>query len=448
MRGIPITASSPVEHDAALPSNAPVVIIGGGIIGVMTAYFLAQKGLRPVLLEKGRIAGEQSARNWGWVRQMGRDPAELPIMVEANRIWRQLQAEGPDDLGLRHCGLTYVARSDKDLAGFEAWLPHARANGVETRMLSRVELHDLIPQAQGSWPGAMHTASDMRAEPWVAVPALARAAVAAGAVIRENCAARLLDVQSGRIAGVVTEAGRIATSDVVVAGGAWSNLFLRRHGVHIPQLSVRATVVATTPVPDIYAGGADFGEIALRRRVDGGYSLAEGDAHDFWVGPDAFRAARTFWPQLWADPFGRRYLPAAPRGFPDAWGTKRRWAGDETSPFERCRVLNPAPNQRKVGQILDRFQQLFPSLGAVKAHAAWAGMIDTMPDVVPVVDRVEALPGLSICTGMSGHGFGIGPGFGRIMADLVTGHAPGHDLSRFRLSRFSDGSVLELGPAL
>ncbi|MCL6284014.1 FAD-binding oxidoreductase [Ruegeria sp. 2012CJ41-6] len=448
MKGIPITGASPVEHDAALPSSAPVVIIGGGIIGVMTAYFLAQKGLRPVLLEKGRIAGEQSARNWGWVRQMGRDPAELPIMVEANRIWHQLQAELAEDLGLRPCGLTYVARSDKELAGFEAWLPHARENGVDTRMLNGAELADLVPQAQGRWPGAMHTPSDMRAEPWAAVPALARAAVAAGAVIRENCAARLLDVEAGRIAGVVSEAGRIATRDVVMAGGAWSNLFLRRHGIDIPQLSVRATVVATTPVPDIHAGGADFGAIALRRRVDGGYSLAEGDAHDFWIGPDAFRAARAFWPQLRADPFGRRYLPYAPRNYPDAWGTKRRWAGDETSPFEQCRVLNPAPNHRKIGQILERFRQLFPSLGTVQAAAAWAGMIDTMPDVVPVVDRAGGLPGLSICTGMSGHGFGIGPAFGRIMADLVTGDAPGHDLSRFRLSRFRDGSALVPGPAL
>ncbi|MEX0347801.1 MAG: NAD(P)/FAD-dependent oxidoreductase [Paracoccaceae bacterium] len=448
MKGIPITESSLVEHEVVLPQSAPAVVVGGGIIGVMSAYFLAKKGLRPVLLEKGRIAGEQSARNWGWVRQMGRDPAELPIMVEANRIWRELQAEGPDDLGLRPCGLTYVAQSDKQLAAFEAWLPHALENGVDSRMLSSAELSELIPQASGKWPGAMHTPSDMRAEPWVAVPALARAAVAAGAVIRENCAVRMLDVQAGRIAGVVTEAGRIDTSEVVLAGGAWSNLFLRRHGVDIPQLSVRATVVATAPVPDVYTGGADFGQIALRRRADGGYSLAQGHAHDFWIGPDAFRAARAFFPQLLTDPFGRRYLPAAPRGYPDAWGTKRRWAGDEVSPFERCRVLNPAPNQRYVQQILDRFQALFPGLGTIQANAAWAGMIDTMPDVVPIVDRVEALPGLSLCTGMSGHGFGIGPAFGRIMADLVTGDAPGHDLNRFRLSRFSDGSKLELGPSL
>ncbi len=75
-------------------------------------------------------------------------------------------------------------------------------------------------------------------------------------------------------------------------------------------------------------------------------------------------------------------------------------------------------------------------------------MIDTMPDVVPVVDRVAALPGLTIGTGMSGHGFGIGPGMGKVLAALVTGNDPGHDLSRFRLSRFSDGSKMRLGPSV
>ncbi|HQY43904.1 MAG TPA: FAD-binding oxidoreductase, partial [Paracoccaceae bacterium] len=79
---------------------------------------------------------------------------------------------------------------------------------------------------------------------------------------------------------------------------------------------------------------------------------------------------------------------------------------------------------------------------------AWAGMIDTMPDVVPVIDHVAALPGLTIATGLSGHGFGIGPAVGRVTADLVMGRDPGHDLSRFRLSRFTDGSEMIIGPSL
>jgi glycine/D-amino acid oxidase-like deaminating enzyme len=97
--------------------------------------------------------------------------------------------------------------------------------------------------------------------------------------------------------------------------------------------------------------------------------------------------------------------------------------------------------------VQDSFAKAFPSLGRPKLKTAWAGMIDSLPDVVPIVDNAPII-GLTIATGMSGHGFGIGPGMGRVVADLVTGRAVGHDLSRFRLSRFSDGSAIRPGPSL
>ncbi len=112
------------------------------------------------------------------------------------------------------------------------------------------------------------------------------------------------------------------------------------------------------------------------------------------------------------------------------------------------RVLDPAPNRATLGRVQAAFARAFPGIGRPPLRTAWAGMIDTMPDVVPVVDHVAAIPGLTVATGMSGHGFGIGPGMGRVIASLVTGEAPGHDLSRFRLSRFSDGSRIAPGPAL
>ncbi len=110
-------------------------------------------------------------------------------------------------------------------------------------------------------------------------------------------------------------------------------------------------------------------------------------------------------------------------------------------------MLNPAPNRGRVARIRAAFAAAFPALGEVPIRAAWAGMIDTMPDVVPVIDR-GPVEGLTIATGMSGHGFGIGPGVGRVVADLVAGRATGHDLGRFRFGRFTDGSVPDLGPAL
>ena len=81
----PISTANPPEHRAELPAEADVVVIGGGVIGVSAALFLARAGRRVVLCEKGRIAGEQSSRNWGWVRVQGRDPAEIPVAQEAQR---------------------------------------------------------------------------------------------------------------------------------------------------------------------------------------------------------------------------------------------------------------------------------------------------------------------------------------------------------------------------
>ena len=443
----PFTMDTPLEHAGDLPKSADVVVIGAGIIGVMSAWELAKTGLSVVLLEKGRVAGEQSSRNWGWIRSQGRDPAELPIMADAAAMWRQMAADIPEDIGLRQAGVTYLAAKPDEISCYEEWLPHAKEHGLDSEILSSAQTADLIPHAATRWAGALHTKSDMKAEPWVALPAIARAAVRAGVTIIENCAVRGLDISAGRVSGVITEAGSIATSQVVFAGGSWSQLFLRRHGITIPQLSVRASVMATGALPEVYSGGAVDDRLAFRRRADGGYTLAPSGFHELYVGPDAFRAMGGYTTALLADPLGTRLLPAAPRGFPDGWGTQRKWADDEVSPFEKMRILNPAPNKAKVAKMARDFAQTFPSPGEVTIKASWAGMIDTMPDVVPVVDRAP-LDGLTIATGMCGHGFGIGPAFGRIVANIVRSDNNPHDISRFRFGRFTDGSKLVLGPNL
>ncbi|MGB5068492.1 MAG: FAD-binding oxidoreductase, partial [Albidovulum sp.] len=235
---------------------------------------------------------------------------------------------------------------------------------------------------------------------------------------------------------------------VVLAGGSWSALLARRHGVNLPQLSVRATVSATVPLPEVFAGAAADSHFAFRRRKDGGYTLTAGTSHEFFIGPDAFRHLRSFWPQIRRDLSSTKIYPWGPADYPDSWGTPRRWSADAVSPFERMRVLNPAPNMAPIEKIRDLFAAAFPGVGRPGIAAAWAGMIDTLPDLVPVIDHAAALPGLTIATGLSGHGFGIGPGVGRVVADLVMGKPAGHDITRFRLSRFSDGTPVTIGPSL
>ena len=132
-----ISERSPVRFSDALPTETDVVVIGGGVAGTSTAYFLAKQNVRVLLCEKGRIAGEQSSRNWGWIRQQGRDYAELPIMMEANRIWQGLAEEtGEADLTFTQAGCLYLADSEEKLAKFESWHDLDKQHQLSTRMLT------------------------------------------------------------------------------------------------------------------------------------------------------------------------------------------------------------------------------------------------------------------------------------------------------------------------
>lgn len=444
-----ISIATPVAFNDPLPDEVDVAIIGGGVIGVFSALYLARMGKRVLVCEKGRIAGEQSSRNWGWIRQHGRDAAELPIMMQALRLWREADAQTAGQCGVVTAGTYYLASSPGELARLESWLPIAREHGLDTKVLSKSEVSDMYSgQAAYPWAGGTCTASDARGEPWAAVPAVARLAQAAGALVREDCAVRALDMAAGRLRGVVTEHGHVACEQAVLAGGAWSSLLARRHGIDIPQLSVRATVARTAPMADFFADKAADERLALRRRADGGYSLALADRHGFYLGPDAFRHFQAYLPLLRHSWKEVRPGVRAPAGFPDGWGTPRHWAEDSESPFEGARVLEPSPDMAHVRLMAGRFAERFPGLGQPEIIDSWAGMIDSMPDVVPIVDRIPAIEGLIVATGMSGHGFGIGPGFGLVIARMAAGEAAEHDLQRFRFARFSDGSPLDMGPAL
>ena len=444
-----ITISTAITFKDPLPEAVDVVIIGGGVVGVFSALYLARAGKKVCLLEKGRIAAEQSSRNWGWIRQHGRDEAELPIVTEALRLWHEVNAETDGACGVRTTGVAYLASSEKEMAKLEDWMAIADRHGVNATRLGAKEAKNLFGDvSNGQWVGGTATLDDAKGEPWQAVPAAARLAHRDGAILIENCAVRSLDIKGGRVAGVMTELGPVRTEQVVLAAGAWSLLFARNHGLSFPQLSVKATALQTDPLPDFVKANAVDEKLAIRRRDDGGYTLAPGDLHEFYIGPDAFRSFFDFLPLLKQDFASTRLYPAAPKHFPDAWGTARSWQGDEQSPFERRRVLEPKPNARIIRRLLEAYKERFPKGGTPTVRDAWAGMIDTTPDVVPILDHADPIPGLIIATGMCGHGFGIGPGIGKIVTALVEGKSPAHDIARFRLSRFTDGTKLSTGPAL
>src|SRR5215210_9379155 len=104
-----------IETSPGIPKRADVVVIGGGIIGVFTAYYLAKRGLTVALVEKGRIGAEQSSRNWGWCRQQNRDARELPMAMKSLDLWERFGAESGEDTGFRRCGLLYLSNDEAEL---------------------------------------------------------------------------------------------------------------------------------------------------------------------------------------------------------------------------------------------------------------------------------------------------------------------------------------------
>ncbi len=111
---VPLT---PVVSSPTLPGSVDVVIIGAGIIGAFTAWFLAKRGMKVALLEKGFVGGEQSSRNWGWCRQQNRDARELPMATHSLRLWEEFEATSGESTGFRRSGLLYLSNSDEELAG-------------------------------------------------------------------------------------------------------------------------------------------------------------------------------------------------------------------------------------------------------------------------------------------------------------------------------------------
>jgi glycine/D-amino acid oxidase-like deaminating enzyme len=311
---------------------------------------------------------------------------------------------------------------------------------VHSQVLSAAEVAERLPGNADAWIGGLHTPSDGRAEPSMAVPALATAARRHGVSIHQGCAARGLETQGGRVSAVVTEKGTIGAQSVLLAGGAWSSLFCRRYGIELPIGLVNATACRTTPAPDITMGalGTDF--YCIRRRLDGGFTLALRNRGTVELSPDLFRYARTFWPTYQHRrkglklSFGKSFFDQILRG--------TNWSLDKPSPFETERVRDPAPDMSLVNVALAALIKSNPALKDIALAEAWGGTIDCTPDTIPVISPVDIMPGFFLATGFSGHGFGIGPAAGKLAADIVTGDAPLVDPSAYSHVRLIDGRPL------
>jgi glycine/D-amino acid oxidase-like deaminating enzyme len=391
--------------------------------------------MKVALVEKGLIGAEQSSRNWGWCRQQNRDARELPLVTKSLDLWERFAAESGEDTGFRRCGLLYLSNDEEELAGWARWRDFARTVGVTTHMLSSAEAGERGKITGRAWRGGVFSPSDGIADPINAAPAVGRAILKLGGSVHQNCAARGLDLSGGKVSGVVTEKGTIRTHIAIVSAGAWASSFCRQHGIRFPQSSIRQSILAVANGPEPLPEALYTSSISFTRRGTLGHTLAiSGRA---LVDPTAqtLRFAREFIPMFhkrW-----RQLSPGSLEGVRSGHESLSKWRLDQPTPMERMRILDPSVDRATIDLTLARASELIPALKSRPVVAAWSGYVDSTPDGVPGVGEIAGVPGFILAAGFSGHGFGIGPGAGHLIADIASGTSPIVDPRPYHPDRFA-----------
>lgn len=422
-----------------LPKQADVVVIGAGILGLMTAIDLTERGLSVVVLEKGNIAGEQSSRFYGQAISYKMPDATFMMHHLAKARWREMNAKVGFDTTYRTQGRVEVPLDEKDLEHVREWIATRtkELQGAEipfkTRLIEGAELNQRLRGATTDWKIAGFEEDSGSFDPEVAAFVIAEYAKKIGVKIYTQCAARGIETEGGIISDVVTEKGAIKTSKVVVAGGVWSRLFMQNLNVNVPTLPAYQSQQLITGTPG--APGANValpGGIFFREQADGTYATSPRVV----VAPIVKESFM----------YGYKYLPLlALPDFPvhialngqliDSFMQSTHWKLNEVSPFEEYRNMTALPDIPELNASLEKLKAEFPAFKDSELIDQWSGAMAIAPDENPIISEVKEYPGLVLNTA-TGWGMTESPISAQLTADLLLGEKPVLDPKPFSLYRF------------
>jgi sarcosine oxidase subunit beta len=374
-----------------VPSSASVVVIGGGVIGLSTAYHLARQGVRHVvLLDKDALGSGSTSKAAGGVRAQFSDPVNVTLGARSLETFRDFSALLGQEIDLHQVGYLFLLSTPESVAAFEANVALQNDLGIPSRMIGLEEARRLSPLVStDGLLAAAYSPTDGHCTPESVVLGYASAARRAGATLLPHCAATGIDVRDGCIVGVRTEAGTIRTDTVVCAAGAWSAEVGSWVGVDLPVTPLRRQILVTEPVPGL-------------------------DPHT----PFTIDFDTTF------------YFHAEGRGLLLGMSDP-----DETPGFKLTRSDGWLP---RLGEAIERRA---PALAEIGIAGGWAGLYEMTPDHNALVGRAETVENFLYATGFSGHGFLMGPAVGEVMRDLYLGEETFVDIGGLSAARFADLGV-------
>jgi sarcosine oxidase subunit beta len=365
--------------------SADVVIVGAGVLGLASGYWLAKAGANVVILEKGRIAWEASGRATGFLSLRGEQPLEVPLAVAANELWTTLDEELGYPTEWLPGGRLWVAIEQDRWTELQDLGPLWQAAGVPVRLIDGQAARGIAPCLSEQTLGGLHTTRSGHANPQRTSQAFAWAFRDRGGRILENTPAIGIKTVRGKVTAIDTPQGSIATGAIVNCAGPQIGLIGEMVGVNIPVAPVRLEAMVTAPLPHLFDVAMVGHGLSLRQTRRGNIHF-NGGPHE-WIDVD-----------LTSEP--------------------------------------AKPNTPIVRNIARRLAELFPSLANIQALRSWAGIVEVTPDQTCIIDRLASPEGMIIATA-SGHGFGLAPSIGKAICDLVLNGKSSIPIDGLGLDRFA-----------